>query len=420
MILMRQNLNLEDRTALKRITYLLGDANVLKAMPALPSRTPFDVACLDFLNTFSKILLSSKEGKAFPDVVTLGFWTRRASTAALKERFAKDDGNFRLGRGVVFHIAPSNVPVNYAYSLVTGLLTGNANIVRVSSKDFLQIAIINQALEKALRDHESMRPYLCLVRYERDQAVNDILSAIADVRVVWGGDKTIYALRRSPLPPRATEITFANRYSIAVIDSNVYLQTEDKTRVAEDFYSDTYLMDQNACTSPKLIVWLGKKTTEAKQLFWSSLYDLAQKKYQFQPIMGVNKLTSTCRLLALLPGSKLVPAEDNTLTRIEIPSLPGWLIEFSENSGFFLEYDCADIMELKEICDDARCQTVGYLGEPEQLRPLLELGVRGIDRIVPIGKTMDFDLFWDGYDLMERMTRMIRIIKSNKVRVAKS
>lgn len=40
------------------------------------------------------------------------------------------------GRGVAFHIAPSNVAVNFAFSLAAGLLTGNANIVRLSSKPF--------------------------------------------------------------------------------------------------------------------------------------------------------------------------------------------------------------------------------------------------------------------------------------------
>ncbi len=39
--------------------------------------------------------------------------------------------------------------------------------------------------------------------------------------------------------------------------------------------------------------------------------------------------------------------------------------------------------------------------------PLLEKGAKGIDRIVPIGKTMDFDLLWDGYNLPEFFTRTI-------------
>lgn len=38
---------------------------------------------------------------------------------------------------------------------------------------------------------------------------------------------------------------------------------------------------------------------------------------------------------------------------------------------------------------------------------ILVFGVKGIDRVVPIGKTMDFDLIWDGYDLVEQMSRIV-------------
>ena len=43
------------------------------------------------------------------------------------------------------------------------------------------------------------------------------------------------------------------------------------------------------------------------------------------------------------------------------------------------------------------------------LMPLLMSGVKGIDRIVPVGKTMDFDLIWDGNNLYERLTRIISL-----------
>jgi len=36
-------------------------------------------------------------------------------------------------------------------------------------------------------------------------------------------------------------------------------------------------------------------------------------------------------------------------------------------------------------------------------------GIHGVDRIVPIGHTMDFDLVWDGYNLVERLTRNIQL-----------
>jgi len=34
----------------------------------------------------------------------------------------------------------------------------------------------------------------------------------------------------------------------------------------------------------------------------------------------------------------------------------------------------------------------------------------GIDRIVPMGKSMDFALIWDGYDLIRQMSRRVTIL----------
>ena len=48
----------------------------------------------------------------------------------------------RVGLGLIFHITPSNVPTNFCYSLIFGLLTGNTNIVKVHSQKFEQIKII--------------------------------------------------------------------------------------------------------------------------------------------------------------------------------------------------------------------------------------------------------------------------------------
>ena len=33
--------------------------------------------------------------------------------------------------------------------------------------------------------------------------------------------------------------------------------------------------------------------------------------------------------------------------------------------------------------------------------------LRGIDRIVPIGKAMDIGVFWDGHDLIRELSRVV-------------
>ncbi len=84
-------------------------------------------------------------------------------------------------------------------------------------------------------------------------------------------------------------------------------------------------------------------------------------------------------------------------------------MDYRGNSGFFYEFDCDDILALRNFCDDTRCQTIGLLGEKSLVEPLLRARIRGVDRVVPIGHTMDFDLIWDGYNLAERLTRTIWI-----------
>lgn len=405
---MRQNFSEEERALLGRITFLAGSPAVLENMCTLPAREPFCPETVAFLDDLSKELRAAS--KSYPDVATFAFWIRRASTLKFKERYPARAGQYCLGRGTAFHISPSNVPVNFAYSLAAGMLTGNHNIVRIPTKPFPQAEIIVRGLLSACEKHKDFRNEICLVRYERDRGINDLLSSLADTRIIWGGDATVAEVRKSPLPPRANEITFADRFSLAVIDSEYYLAHADKhIQWAEGFYYDTYLTDQNACTSPRAVVWTGAHKKEAKELFWRKLRSVIEKKYTFKPIQFVDKYATFCRLSAAQTGLCLLPAEDNRIVRVRTERLSRELMDLKGNSGFFFEYDCDDITELKDLCDDSRCQTVSYIGESEMLLPLIASRVKGIDRIVPVGQTMDFDFLWDGYDLYHHLTRIVSV-----------
>lgn len=392
---------------LNKITYLVGDEKNLSTITELPVMKPFCNEIVSFLADVSKELMTSKEARYYPDVVTLGFWLRKASIEGLRERFMSNQKT--VGRGVAFHIAPSNVPVNYAYSLITGLICGNANIVRVPSKDFPQVDIINSAINKALLKEENRKltPYINLIRYDRAKDVNDYLSSICDARIIWGGDTTIEDLRKSPIGSRTIEVTFADRYSLSIIDSDYYLSIVDKKQVASDFYNDTYLSDQNACTSPRVVVWCGKRIAEAQKEFWNVLSEFTDGKYLFQPIQGVDKLSQLYLASTNISGLKKQDSASNLIYRIKVIDLSSSLMKFRGNSGYFYEYECDDILNIREFCNNTHCQTIGMLGETDIIEPLLNSGIKGVDRIVQVGHTMDFDLIWDGYNLVDHLTRVI-------------
>ena len=90
------------------------------------------------------------------DVLSFAFWCRKGNIQKLKEQWG-GEGEHRLGKGVVFHIAPSNVPVNFAFSYLFSLFAGNANIVRVPSKPFAQILLIANAIKEELNNFPEIK-----------------------------------------------------------------------------------------------------------------------------------------------------------------------------------------------------------------------------------------------------------------------
>ena len=390
----------------KDLQYVIGNPEVVEAMSSVRVLRPFDDDVLSFLNDLSAMLRKNRE---YPDVATFGFWCRKA--ALLQEKAKYDDVNERFGKGIVFHSTPSNVAVNFAFSFASGLLAGNANIVRLPGKPFEQVTIISNAVRELLETkHQNMAPYIVFVKFPPVKEITDAFSALCNVRVIWGGDMTVAELRQSKIPARTTEITFADRHSIAVIDADAYLAAERKDTIVQNFYNDTYYTDQNACTSPRIIFWQGEKKAEAKEDFWKRVHELVAGKYSLAPVQAVGKLNALYSV-ASQKEVKLQESEDMFITRLDVNQIDKDLMNYKYNSGFYFEKDIDDLKDIVNVCD-IRCQTVTYYGvKEEDFREFLEIARPvGIDRIVPMGKSMDFALIWDGYDLIRQMSRRVTII----------
>ena len=374
----------------------------------------FDEYIVDFFDALSKELMKSAVAKKYPDVTTFAFYVRKANANKLKEQYFNElDGVRKLGRGLVFHIAPSNVPVNFAYSLFASLICGNKNIVKVSSKDFDQVGIICDAIKSVLNDFNKLNEYITIVRYNNEKEVTDYFSSICDVRVVWGGDNTIDLIKQSPVKPRCREVLFADRYSLLVIDSNYYsgLSDEDKIKVAHNVYNDTYLSDQNACTSPRLICFIGNNNVNNE--FYNYLQTEVKKDYDYKSIFTTNKLLDTCKFAIDCDETKpkiVFHDNSNLIVRVIVNKLINKIIDYSGRTGLFVECNIDSMKNLKEICSDDRVQTITYVGNNNMFNDLIDMRLSGIDRIVPVGKSMDFNLIWDGYNLVEMFTRNIEII----------
>lgn len=374
---------------------------------------PFSELAVNYLHSLSKELNKDSNIRNYPDVATFGFFCRRANILSIKKKHPLNDV-LRLGRGLLFHIAPSNVAVNFAYSLVSGLLAGNLNIVRVPSKNFEQIDIISKAIERVSKktEHEFISSRIALVRYERMNSATSYFSSICDVRIIWGGDETISHIRENKMPPRSFDITFADRYSLCSINADEYIKEKLPNKIAQGFYNDTYLFDQNACTAPHLLIWLGTKdnVNKAKRIFWDSLYEFVKLNYEVQPVIAVDKLTSFYNQSVYMNQITKSVTPDNLIWRVELQDLSKNIDEFRCNSGYFSEFHATSLSEINNIID-RKYQTLAYYGiSKKELNEFMKYEKpKGIDRIVPIGRTSDFSLNWDGIDLIKTLSRVIEI-----------
>ena len=108
---------------------------------------------------------------------------------------------------------------------------------------------------------------------------------------------------------------------------------------------------------------------------------------------------------------RLEETEGNFVTRLVPEEADAELMDYKYNSGFFFEKDIDSLAEIAGVCG-LRCQTLTYFGvKKEDFREFLEeVRPAGVDRIVPMGKSMDFSLIWDGYDLIRQMSRRVTLL----------
>jgi hypothetical protein len=172
------------------------------------------------------------------------------------------------------------------------------------------------------------------------------------------------------------------------------------------------LFDQNACSAPRIVVWFGSidVINEAKKIFWDAVQNRI-KEYEFSPILAVDKVSSLLKQSTF--GKKLTKIQgvDNKLWRIQTQALFSDLENYTCAGGYFLEYNATSIDEISPLVT-RKTQTVAYYGfeKTELAKSIKRMKLPGIDRLVPLGRTTDFDLIWDGYDLVLTLSRECVVI----------
>ena len=388
------------------IKYLAG-TEIKSFSPLIPYS---DLTC-NFLSDLSEEILNKNRYKDFPDIVSVAFFARKGNIQRLKRNFVHDNHK-RLGKGLAFHITPSNIPIQFIFSYFFGLLSGNANVVRVPSKNFPQIDLMCDLLNKILdrETYTEIKNMTAVVQYDKNSDWTKIFSAKCQVRLIWGGDATIENIRQIPIPPRATELVFADRYSLAIMNEEAVSKLNDLelARLARNFYNDTYLVDQNACSSPHLILWQKDPVNRGREKFWQAVEKIALERYDFPPIKATGKYQTFCQNAIKFPQVGAIEKNNNYLYKAQISELFSGIENLRGKFGLFYEHDISSLNDLADIVNE-KYQTLTYFGFTAE--DLADIVIKnrwlGIDRIVPVGNSLDMGTVWDGYDLISEMSRIV-------------
>ncbi len=411
---------------MSQIQFFLGTApgssleQALAHSSALAAWSPFDPRAVAFVAKFSQKLLTHPRIREFAELAALAHWFRGARLRDLEQIYPTPIDAVVRGRGFVFHLAPANVDSVAMYSWLIALLAGNVNWVRVSQKTSAQFDLILSVLEQTLADESVGQPIagrVVLFTYPHDETVTGAISAAAMCRVVWGGDATVAAIRAIPLRPSAVELCFPDRFSAAAINARALLALGPAALQQQTaaFYNDAFWFAQQACSSPRLLAWVGSSSdcAQAQQRFWTALQThVTRTQPENTAAMHMDRLGAAFDLAAqglAHPAPEQTSGAYPLRLTLEQPLSPA-MKDLHCVNGLFFEQRLSQLREFAPQLSDKE-QTLAVLGfDRSELLSLVDcLPPRAIDRIVPFGQALSFATVWDGVDLFIALTRQINL-----------
>lgn len=393
---------------------------LLHRLVRAPLDAPFSDATIEFVGGLSRQILSDKAYRGFSELMAMAHWFRPANLLRMKNNFQSgviESNKHFVAKGLVFHLAPSNVDSVFIYSWLLALLCGNANIARVSRRRTAQMQLFFQTVNALLKREcfNALGTRNAVVSYDHDAAVTALISGYCQLRVIWGGNATVTQIRAIPLPPLSSEIAFANRFSLAVIKSAavIGLDASRLRDLAHNFYNDALWFNQQACSSPKAVIWIGENASneQAQSIFWDALADeINAQSPDNSPAYVMNRTTTLYRYAhdhdntACMSGIGALPS------RIFLPNMDEADRRYHEGNGVFIELYRSDLAQVVSLLTSTD-QTICHFGfkRAEWISVLPHCPPRAADRIVPIGQALAFGQIWDGMDLLRAFTREMEI-----------
>lgn len=368
----------------------------------------FSDLSLAFCDELSRHLLAL-DGESSQAIKALGFWLRPANTRRIQVRYSGQ----RKGLGCVFHVPPSNVPTLAIYSWICALLAGNSNIVRLSSRSsgaVEQILMAQVASVLTMDRFQALKKRNRFERYGHDDKTTLKWLSQADAAMFWGSDPTVAHLSGLCLKTdnelgRFTQVlSFPARSSVMLVD--LFKSESDINEALVDrVWRDTHPFYQQACSSPKGIVWLGSSERIARQraLFWQRYAERLKTEYAGSPewlVWGTEQAVYLQTLSVI--QKEILQFERNRYLSIKVPAITLDNLSIHPGCFSFLEMECDHFKTVfARLKIPIQTLTVWPRVDDAERDALL---ANNVLRIVSVGQALDFDVVWDGKDIIQTLS----------------
>lgn len=374
---------------------------------------PFDTRVLQFSGRLSKRILKNNLLGRIPAFVSLAFWLRPSNLKRISDEniHLNSNPNVVLSPiGLVFHVCPANVDTMFIYSLMISMLMGNKNILRVSNRlDNEYITLLFNILNEELDTEESnlFKNFINIVTYQHEEDLNTFFAEKSHARLIWGGDNTAKIFKCIIGNPRCKDIVFADRISIAIFNTNSFISESkvNQLKCVKDFYNDSFTFDQKGCSSPQSIMLYGNLIDNEKftNLFYTLLEEISEMEYG-----GDNASLASLKFNQLIGDvidDKINSFKNDSAILYFANSSSSKHLYHSCGGGYFYLNVLNELNDIIQFINN-KVQTISYFGLNRNEVEFIANKTAGIgvDRIVPIGKALNFDYIWDGYNLCEELT----------------
>jgi hypothetical protein len=324
------------------------------------------------------------------------------SEPAESSRGGAPRGALARGPELLVHIAAGNIPNPALTSIVFGVLTRSAQVVKCSSQAGAG-SFLPRLFAHSLYDAEpKLGACLEIVAWRGGQgALEEVLFGEADCVTATGSDETLAAIRQR-LPARARFLGHGHRVSFGYVAAGA-LSGFSARQVASRAASDVVAWNQLGCLSPH-VIYVEAGGAVAADAFAEMLADELARREETEPRGEVPK--EAAATIASRRAFYEVRAAHSPDTRFwQSRNSTAWTVVYEADGRFqlsclnrFIYVKCVpDLKTALEGADSVRgrVSTVGLAAPEERAREYaMQLAQWGVTRVCPIGQMQQPPLTW--------------------------